>query len=113
MKTTGLIAAAALVLPALLAAALLSSCQSAGPAGGSAAQGPAFTGGTAGPHGTALSGRSLYYGRCTACHHADPPHYYTFTEWRSMVAHMRKRAKLTPAEEANLLEFLSANAAAG
>ncbi|MCB1231715.1 MAG: hypothetical protein KDN19_15705 [Verrucomicrobiae bacterium] len=55
-------------------------------------------------------GRRLYYGRCTSCHAPEPVDGYTRAEWRSEVAHMRKRAKLTPAEEADLLAFLMANA---
>lgn len=56
-------------------------------------------------------GHRLYYGRCAACHAPEPIDAYTRSEWREMVAHMRKRAKLTPAEEASLVAYLMRHAA--
>ncbi|MCB1085542.1 MAG: hypothetical protein KDM63_00730 [Verrucomicrobiae bacterium] len=100
-------------LPVLVAgmAALifgLSSCETTAPSGSAA---------TASPHSPAAApslaeGKRLYYGRCTACHAPEPIADYTQSEWREMVAHMRKRAKLTPTEEASLVAYLMANAPA-
>lgn len=103
-------------LPAFLAGAaglaliFLAGCETT--PGGSGAASPAAPAraGVSGSSPSIAEGRRLYYGRCTSCHAPEPVNGYTRAEWRSEVSHMRKRAKLTTAEEAALLAFLMANA---
>jgi mono/diheme cytochrome c family protein len=81
---------------------LVSSCETT-PSGGSGSASAA----AGSPH---AAGKRIYLTRCTSCHSPEPVGDYTRSEWRSMVDHMRKRAKLQPDEEKALLAYLMANA---
>jgi mono/diheme cytochrome c family protein len=53
-------------------------------------------------------GRTLYVGKCAGCHHLHRPDEYSADRWRTLVDEMRKEAKVSEAEGALILKYLSA-----
>jgi cytochrome c5 len=51
-------------------------------------------------------GRSLYLGRCSACHDLVPPERYSAREWPTEVAKMKQRAHLSDADERLVASYL-------
>jgi mono/diheme cytochrome c family protein len=51
-------------------------------------------------------GRSLYYGRCTACHAPEPVRDYTRAEWATILPDMAEESNLNPAQTAALKAFI-------
>lgn len=60
------------------------------------------------PAGILEEGRRIFTGACTACHAADPVAKHSASEWRTIVADMAVRTKLSPSREAALLAYLTA-----
>ena len=58
--------------------------------------------------GTLAEGRRIFTGACTNCHTADPVEKYSPDQWRTIVADMAARTKLTPSREAAPLAYLTA-----
>jgi len=52
-------------------------------------------------------GHRLYTTRCTECHELELLDSKSMPNWRTAVAGMARRANLTPAEEARILDYLS------
>ena len=57
---------------------------------------------------TLEEGRRIFTGACVACHSAEPVGKHSSAEWRSIVAEMAPRAKLTPARQSALLAYILA-----
>lgn len=53
-------------------------------------------------------GREIYMGKCTSCHSAQTISKYSAAEWPKIVDDMGERAKLGPAEEHAVLEYVLA-----
>ena len=51
-------------------------------------------------------GRSLYIGRCGACHSLKEPGFLTPAEWPEMVQRMADNAKLNPDQERAMTQYL-------
>lgn len=51
-------------------------------------------------------GRSLYVGRCGACHQLYEPGSYGEREWSHQLAEMRERAQLDDNQERLILQYL-------
>jgi cytochrome c5 len=55
-------------------------------------------------------GSQLWSENCARCHNMRSPSSYSDAEWEAVMFHMRVRARLTPAEDKAITEFLkSAN----
>jgi cytochrome c5 len=55
-------------------------------------------------------GSQLWSENCARCHNMRSPSSYSDAEWETVMFHMRVRARLTPAEDKAITEFLkSAN----
>lgn len=59
--------------------------------------------------GHARGGAQLWAARCSQCHFARDPGYFSDTQWEVIMLHMRVRANLTAAEHQAILKFLKAS----
>ena len=57
-----------------------------------------------------VSGRGRYIEKCSGCHSLSSPKRYSDREWDTIVTRMKMRAKLSPNEEALILEYLVSGA---
>lgn len=57
-------------------------------------------------------GREIFFGVCTTCHAPDPIGSLTLADWRSAVADMADRSRLSPSRKAALLSYITAAKAA-
>jgi mono/diheme cytochrome c family protein len=62
--------------------------------------------------GTLKVGRSLYIGRCGACHSLKEPGYLTPAEWPEMVGRMAENAKVNEDQQRAITQYLVAVSAA-
>ena len=53
-------------------------------------------------------GRHLYTNRCTQCHDLDMLDSRTVSGWATMVSGMSRRANLTPAEQTQIMDYITA-----
>lgn len=60
----------------------------------------------AGPTLAQESGAQIWGRTCNKCHLAQPVNKYTADEWKAIMAHMSLNARLTPAEEEAVTQFL-------
>lgn len=58
-----------------------------------------------------LEGRRLYVQNCGGCHRLRPPQEKTPQQWVEAFADMKKRVRLTPIEEQQVIAFLRVFAA--
>lgn len=62
--------------------------------------------------GTLKVGRSLYIGRCGACHSLKEPGFLPPADWPEMVAHMADNAKINEDQQRAITQYLVAVSAA-
>lgn len=53
-------------------------------------------------------GRAIYAGKCHACHRLYPPDRVTPEKWPALMEKMAEKAKLTPDEEKQVLDYVLA-----
>lgn len=54
-------------------------------------------------------GQKLYISKCSGCHRLYDPREFTHSQWDTILFSMRKKAKTSPEEEAEILKFLKEN----
>lgn len=54
-------------------------------------------------------GQKLYLSKCSSCHRLYDPGEFTPSQWDTILFSMRKKAKTSPEEEAEILKFLKEN----
>ena len=57
---------------------------------------------------TALAARNLYTTKCMRCHKSYDPAEYSQPQWDSWMMKMRKKARLSPAQDRLLSQYLDA-----
>jgi len=55
------------------------------------------------------AGQKLYVAKCAKCHKFYDPAKYSDADWQMWMAKMSKKAKLKPAQEAELSRYISEN----
>ena len=61
------------------------------------------------PPSTGNAGQKLYIAKCAKCHKFYDPAKYSEVDWEMWMAKMSKKAKLKPAQEAELSRYISEN----
>lgn len=51
--------------------------------------------------------RTLYVAKCSSCHKFYPPANYSEAEWNTWMRKMSRKAKLKPADEETVRDYLS------
>jgi Dihaem cytochrome c len=57
----------------------------------------------------AAAGQKLYVAKCAKCHKFYDPAKYSEEDWQMWMAKMSKKAKLKPAQEAEISRYISEN----
>jgi hypothetical protein len=57
--------------------------------------------------GQVAAARELFIAKCTSCHKYYPPSAYNETDWNTWMRKMSRKARLKPAQDAALRDYLS------